>query len=34
MFIQENALEIVVCEMASILSRTQCVNVGGVYEDG
>ena len=26
-FIQENALEHVVCEMASILSRPQCVNV-------
>ena len=25
-FIQENALENVVCEMASILSRPQCVN--------
>ena len=25
-FIQENALENVVCEMAAILSRTQCVN--------
>ena len=27
MFIQENPLENVVCEMASILSRPQCVNV-------
>ena len=26
-FIQENAFENVVCEMASILSRPQCVNV-------
>ena len=26
-FIQENAIENVVCEMASILSRPQCVNV-------
>ena len=26
-FIQENALESVVCEMATILSRPQCVNV-------
>ena len=25
-FIQENALENVVCEVASILSRPQCVN--------
>ena len=29
-FIQENALEHVVCEMASILSRPQCVNVGNI----
>ena len=26
-FVQENALEDVVCEMASILSQPQCVNV-------
>ena len=25
-FIQENAFEMVVCEMAAILSRPQCVN--------
>ena len=45
MFIQENAFENVICEMASILSRPQCVNtswtqwliwvsrVGHRYED-
>ena len=31
-FIQENALEHVVCEMASILSRPQCVKYMGVCE--
>ena len=28
-FIQENAFENVICEMASILSRPQCVNTPG-----
>ena len=27
MFIQDNAFENVVCEMAAILSRPQCVNI-------
>ena len=29
-FIQENAFENVVCQMATILSRLQCVNVAGL----
>ena len=29
MFIQENALDNVVCEMSAILSRPQCVNAFG-----
>ena len=28
MFIHENAIESVVCEMAAILSRPQCANTG------